>query len=58
LALKQGEAEGVLIYGQTQGGDLPLGVASKVSGADPNKVLRFKVQLEGDEYWAIWGDAK
>jgi hypothetical protein len=55
LAFEKGEAEGVLIYGQTQGGDLPLGEASRVSGADPSKVLRFKVRQEGDEYWAVWG---
>lgn len=55
LALTRGEAEGVLIYGQTQGGDLPMGEASRVSGADPNKVLRFTVKLEGEEYWGIWG---
>jgi hypothetical protein len=56
LAVERGgEAEGVLIYGQTQGHDLPIGEASRVSGADPNKILRLKVQLEGDEYWATWG---
>jgi hypothetical protein len=56
VALARGEGEGMLIYGERTGGDLPLDVASKVSGADPHKVLRFKVQQEGDEYWAVWTD--
>jgi hypothetical protein len=29
--------------------------ASRISGAHPNKVLRFKVIREADEYWATWG---
>jgi hypothetical protein len=55
LALTRGEAEGVLIYGEQRGSDLPLQKASKVTGADPNRVLRFQVRQEGDEYWAVWG---
>jgi hypothetical protein len=54
MALPKGEAEGVLIYGEIQGTDLPTGEASKVTGADPNTVLRFEVRLEGEEYWAVW----
>lgn len=54
IALARGEGEGVLIYGEQRGRDLPLQEASKVSGADPHTVLRFKVQREGDEYWAVW----
>lgn len=46
LAASQPEAEGVLIYGERRGEDLPLDEASKVSGADPTTVLRFKVQQE------------
>jgi hypothetical protein len=54
LATLAGEAEGLLIYGEQRGDDLPLTQASKVTGADPHTVLRFQVQQEGDEYWAVW----
>jgi hypothetical protein len=26
-----------------------------VHGVDPETVLRFKVEKQGDEYWAVWG---
>lgn len=55
LAISQGEGEGLLIYGERRGWDLPLEEASKVTGADPHKVLRFKVHRDGEEYWATWG---
>src|SRR5688572_27339432 len=54
LALANGGGEGVLIYGETSGLDLPSDKASKVSGADPHTVLRFKVQLQGEDYVAVW----
>lgn len=54
LALSAGEAEGVLIYGERRGEDLPLDEVSRVSGADPHTVLRFRVVQEGDEFWAVW----
>jgi len=54
LASEKGAAEGVLIYGERRGGDLSIDEASKVTGADPHKVLRFHVHKEGDEYWAVW----
>ena len=53
-ALSQGGAEGLLIYGERRGRDLPLEQASKVTGADPYTVLRFRVEQQGDEYWAAW----
>jgi len=54
LALARDEAEGVLIYGEQRGSDLPGNEASKVTGADPTSVLRFRVLRDGDEYWAVW----
>jgi len=53
-ALLRGNAEGLLIYGERRGRDLPLEEASHVSGADPYTVLRFRVERHGEEYWAVW----
>jgi len=54
LAAARGEAEGVLIYGEQRGRDVSVDEASRVSGADPDTVLRFTVVQEGEEYWALW----
>jgi hypothetical protein len=54
IAFAAGEGEGVLIYGEVPGRDLPAGTASKVTGADPFTVIRFKVEMRGDDYWAVW----
>lgn len=55
LALKQGGAEGLLVYGERLEGHLPEDKARSVHGVDPETVLRFKVEARGDEYWAVWG---
>jgi hypothetical protein len=55
LALKQGGAEGLLVYGQNLDGHLPEDRARTVQGVDPETVVRFKVEARGDEYWAVWG---
>mgnify|MGYP000020474020 CR=1 FL=1 len=55
LALERGEGEGLLIYGERRGQDVPFEEASRVSGADPYTTLRFKVEQRGEEYWAVWG---
>jgi hypothetical protein len=55
LALKQGSAEGLLVYGERLEGHLPEDKARTVQGVDPETVLRFKVEAHGDEYWAVWG---
>jgi hypothetical protein len=57
LALARGEAEGLLIYGARRGQDVPLDEVSRVTGADPQTVLRFCVEQRDDEYWAVWGGA-
>jgi hypothetical protein len=54
-ALSRGEAEGILIYGERRGHDLPADEPSKVTGADPYTILRFQIEKRGDEYWAVWG---
>jgi hypothetical protein len=55
LALKQGGAEGLLVYGERLEGHLPEDKARTVQGVDPETVLRFKVEARGEEYWAVWG---
>lgn len=55
LALKQGGAEGLLVYGERLEGHLPEDKARTVQGVDPETVLRFKVEAHGEEYWAVWG---
>ena len=54
LALHHGEGEGILIYGERRGKDLPTEVSSKVHGADAITVIRFRVEKQGNEYWALW----
>jgi hypothetical protein len=55
LAIKQGGAEGLLVYGERLEGHLPEEKARTVQGVDPETVLRFKVETRGEEYWAVWG---
>lgn len=55
LALKQGGAEGLLVFGEPLEGHLPEDKARTVQGVDPETVLRFKVEARGQEYWAVWG---
>lgn len=56
LALANGSAEGLLVYGERLQGRLPEDKASTVRGADPNTVLRFSVIRRGEEFWAAWGE--
>ena len=58
IAAKQkNEGEGVLIYGARRGKDLPADEASQVEGADPHRVIRFRVEIRGEDYWAVWDRA-
>jgi hypothetical protein len=52
-----GEGEGVLIYGARRGRDLPVEQASKIEGADPYRVIRFRVEMRDTDYWAVWDQA-
>lgn len=56
-ALARGEAEGLLVYGERRGQDLPPDEPSRISGADPYTMLRFRVEKDGDKYWAVWDAA-
>lgn len=56
-AMAAGRAEGLLVYGQALHGRLPQERAHTIYGTDPHTVLIFKVELRGEEYWAVWGKA-
>lgn len=56
-ALAAGQAEGLLVHGQSLQGRLPQERAQSVYGVDPDTVLIFKVELRGEDYWAVWGKA-
>lgn len=43
LALEQGEAEGMMVY---------------EDGIDADHLLRLKVELRGEEYWATWAEVR
>ena len=55
LALERGGGEGILVYGEQFDGDAAEHNARSVYGADPERVIRFKVEQRGAEYWAVWG---
>jgi len=55
LALEGAGAEGLLVFGERLDAYLPEERARSVHGVDPETVLRFKVEKQGDEYWAVWG---
>jgi hypothetical protein len=55
LALEAGGAEGILVYGEHFDGDACEQNARSVYGADPERVVHFRVEQRGDEYWAVWG---
>ncbi len=55
IALKQGGAEGLLVYGEPLDGHLPEERARTVYGVDPQLVVQLRVECRGAEYWAVWG---
>jgi len=55
LAMANGVAEGLLVYGEALEGFIPEDRARSVHGADPETVLLFTVEKYGKEYWARWG---
>jgi len=58
VALKRGNAEGLLVHGEPMEGRLPEERARTVLGIDPETVICFRVERRGDEYWAAWGGAR
>ena len=54
-AMQAGRAEGLLVHGQALDGRLPQDRAHTVLGVDPEVVLALKVEMRGEEYWAVWG---
>jgi hypothetical protein len=55
LAFERGGGEGILVYGEHFDGEAAEHNARSVYGADPERVIRFKVEQRGAEYWAVWG---
>ena len=55
IAIANGGAEGLLVYGEALEGFLPEERARSVHGVDPETVLLFSVRKNGREYWASWG---
>jgi hypothetical protein len=55
LALEQGRAEGLLVYGERLSDRIPEDRAYAVHGVDPQTVVVFEVERRGSEYWARWG---
>jgi hypothetical protein len=57
-AVELGRAEGLLVYGRALDGQLPEDKAYTVHGVDAETVVSFKVEVRGDEYWAVWGKTR
>ncbi|HXM83204.1 MAG TPA: hypothetical protein VN929_14925 [Burkholderiales bacterium] len=55
LAIEVAAAEGLLVFGELMDGYIPEDRARSVHGVDPETVVRFKVEKQGEEYWAVWG---
>jgi hypothetical protein len=55
VAHSRGNAEGLLVQGETLEGHLPEERARSVLGIDAETVVRFEVEKRGKEYWACWG---
>ena len=55
LALERGAAEGLLVYGENFDGEAAEHNARSVHGVDPERVVSFRVERHGEEYWAVWG---
>ena len=54
-AVEQGNAEGLLVYGERLDGHIPEHKAYAVHGVDRDIVLVFQVEARGAEFWAKWG---
>lgn len=54
-AMAQGQAEGLLVYGERFAGHIPEDKAYAVHGVDPETVVVFRVEQRGSEFWAYWG---
>jgi hypothetical protein len=58
LAVDGKSAEGLLVHGEPLDGHLPEDKARSVHGVDPETVVHFKVEKQGEEYWAVWGKGR
>jgi hypothetical protein len=55
LALERGGAEGMLVHGEHFDGEAAEHNARTIYGVESERVVRFKVEQKGAEYWAMWG---
>jgi hypothetical protein len=55
LALERGGGEGLIVHGESFDGEAAEHNARSVHGVDPERVVRFRVEQRGAEYWAVWG---
>ena len=55
LALERGTGEGLLVHGRHFDGEDCEHNARTVYGVDPERVVHFRVEQRGAEYWAAWG---
>jgi len=55
LAAAGAPVEGLLVFGESLAGHAPEHKARSVFGVDPETTVRFTVEKQGDEYWAVWG---
>ena len=55
LALANGAAEALLVYGVALEGVLPEDRALTVEGVDADTVVMVQVERRGEEFWAVWG---
>ena len=55
LAIERGGAEGILVHGSNFDGEAVEHNARSVYGAELERVIAFKVEQRGAEYWAVWG---
>jgi hypothetical protein len=55
LALERGGAEGLIVHGESFDGEAAEHNARSVHGVDPERLVHFKVEQRGAEYWAVWG---
>jgi hypothetical protein len=54
-AMQLGQAEALLVYGESSAGYIPEDKAYTVFGADPETVVVLRVEMRGREFWATWG---
>jgi hypothetical protein len=55
LVVAGAQAEGLLVFGDRMEGHAPEEKARSVHGADPQTVVRLRIEKRGTQFWAVWG---